>query len=173
MHTCTCTLRIANVVFSFPRTRTRQEEQAERLVDKLYSPEQICELVKESDYIVAATPLTPQTEKMVSKEAIACMKPHAVFINVGRGRCVDEEALIAALKEKKIRGAGLDVFAVEPLPVESPIWDLDNVLISPHSADRTKEFQFEALDLFVDIAKGYLVEGEAGLKNVCDKKAGY
>lgn len=121
--------------------------------------------------VCAATPWTPQTDKLVSRAAIAAMKPTAVFLNVGRGRCVDEDALIEALRDHKIRGAALDVFAVEPLPESSPLWDLPNVVISPHSADRTAQFQVDSLTVFVEIVREFLGTGQ--LRNVCDKKAGY
>jgi phosphoglycerate dehydrogenase-like enzyme len=77
----------------------------------------------------------------------------------------------AALQEKRIRGAGLDVFATEPLPADSPLWDLPNVFMSPHNADRTKEFQFESMELFVQNVQRYMAGDE--LLNVCDKKSGY
>mmetsp|Transcript_41935 Transcript_41935/g.133838 ORF Transcript_41935/g.133838 Transcript_41935/m.133838 type:complete len:293 (-) Transcript_41935:408-1286(-) len=84
--------------------------------DFTFGSDQLCELMAASDYVVMATPYTPHTDKLMSKEAIAAMKPTGVFINVGRGKCVDEEALVAALRDKRIRGAALDVFATEPLP---------------------------------------------------------
>lgn len=146
-------------------------EVQEGVLDKLYTPDQLNELMSVCDYVVAATPYTPETDKMVNASAIAAMKPNAVFINVGRGKCVDEQALIQALQEKRIRGAGLDVFATEPLPVDNPLWHLENVLVSPHCADRTKEFQFESLQVFVDNLKLF-VSGQ-DLKNVVDKEKGY
>lgn len=80
-------------------------------------------------------------------------------------------ALSAALQQRRIRGAALDVFETEPLPADSPLWDLANVFMSPHCADRTKEFQHESLELFVDNMKRYMAGEE--LINVCDKKSGY
>lgn len=79
--------------------------------------------------------------------------------------------LRTALRNKRIRGAALDVFETEPLPADSPLWELPNVFISPHCADRTKEFQFESLELFVENMKRYMAGDD--LMNVCDKKAGY
>jgi phosphoglycerate dehydrogenase-like enzyme len=78
------------------------------------------------------------------------MKPSALLINVARGRCVDEPALIAALKEGKLAGAGLDCFAEEPLPAESPLWDFPNVLITPHSAGETRRYEDNVLDLLLE-----------------------
>jgi phosphoglycerate dehydrogenase-like enzyme len=106
----------------------RRQELGEPTVD----------VIAQSDYLVMTTPLTPATYRMMSASCIAAMKPHAVFINLGRGATVDEDALIDALQTRRIRGAALDVFEVEPLPPQHPLWRLDNVLISPHTADHTR-----------------------------------
>lgn len=90
------------------------------------------EAVRTADYVVILLPLTPETRNLVDEEVLNLMKPSAVLINLGRGPIVDEQALIRTLKEKKIRGAGLDVFSREPLNEDSPLWDLDNVIITPH-----------------------------------------
>lgn len=90
---------------------------------------------------MVATPYTPATDKIMSRAAIEAMKPTAVVVNVGRGKCMDEAALIEALRDGKIRGAALDVFETEPLPAMSPLWDLENVIMTPHNADRTAIFQ--------------------------------
>jgi len=153
------------------RTELSEEEKASKELDHIYPPPSLNTLMAVSDYVVAATPYTEQTHKLVSASAIAAMKPTGVFINVGRGKCVDEEALIAALQQGKIRGAALDVFYTEPLPADSPLWGLDNVLMSPHCADRTKEFQFESLEFFLRNMDSYL-SGEP-LQNICDKNSGY
>jgi phosphoglycerate dehydrogenase-like enzyme len=99
------------------------------------------------------------------------MKPAAVFINVGRGPVVDEAALIRVLQAGKIRGAALDVFEVEPLPESSPLWKLENVLLSPHCADHTSTWLEEAMQFFVDNFERF-AEGRQ-LENVTDKRAGY
>ena len=88
-------------------------------------------LMSESDYVVCSTPLTAETRGMINADAFHALKENAVFINLGRGPVVDEEAMISALKDRKLKGAALDVFTVEPLPEDSELWDLDNVLISP------------------------------------------
>ncbi|KAF6261211.1 hypothetical protein COO60DRAFT_801988 [Scenedesmus sp. NREL 46B-D3] len=149
----------------------QRRQQAVLGWEKVYTPDQLTELMSVSDYVVAATPYTPATDKLISAAAIAAMKPTGVFINVGRGKCVDEEALIDALRAKRIRGAGLDVFATEPLPASSPLWDLPNVFMSPHNADRTKEFQYESMELFVQNVQRHMAGEE--LLNVCDKSSGY
>eukprot|EP00879_Flechtneria_rotunda_P013106 GHRR01013689.1.p1 GENE.GHRR01013689.1~~GHRR01013689.1.p1 ORF type:complete len:235 (+),score=80.64 GHRR01013689.1:992-1696(+) len=152
-------------------TKLSAAEQEEGVVEKLYSPDQIEQLMAASDYVVLATPYTPATHHIVSAAAIAAMKPTGVIVNVGRGKCIDEAALIDALRKQRIRGAALDVFVTEPLPPDSPLWDLPNVFMSPHNADRTKEFQFESIEQFVQNAHRYLAGEE--LLNVCDKASGY
>jgi len=103
-------------------------------VDEVHSQEHLKELVPRADDVVVTLPLTPETEGLIDRETVALMKRESVFINVGRGGVVDEEALVEALKEQRILGAALDVFSEEPLPQESPLWELPNVLLSPHTA---------------------------------------
>ena len=124
-----------------------------------------------ADYVVLSTPLTPQTRRMITAERIAEMKPTGVLINVGRGEVVDESALIEALQAKRIGGAALDVFEVEPLPPSSPLWTMENVLLSPHSADQTVDSHERAMAFFRENLERY----QAGqpLANVVDKNAGY
>ncbi|KXZ49056.1 hypothetical protein GPECTOR_23g141 [Gonium pectorale] len=153
------------------RTELSEEEKAAGVVEKIFPPDQLHALMADSDYVVMATPHTPATHRMVDAAAIAAMRPHGVFINLGRGKCVDEAALIEALQAGRIRGAALDVFDTEPLTADSPLWQLDNVLLSPHCADRTKEFQFESLAFFVENMGRFL--GGQPLANVCDKRSGY
>ena len=97
-------------------------------------------LMSESDYIVCSAPSTVETRGMVNAEAFECVKEDAVFINLGRGPVVDEEALLKALKGGRLKGAALDVFKEEPLPENNELWDLDNVLLSPHNMDQTNTF---------------------------------
>jgi phosphoglycerate dehydrogenase-like enzyme len=125
------------------------------------------EVIAESSYVVMCTPLTPSTRRLMSRERIAAMKPEAVFINIGRGGTVDEEALVDALRNRRIRGAALDVFEVEPLPQEHALWQLDNVLISPHSADHTGDAHERAMSFFLENLRRFRA-GES-LENVVDK----
>ena len=143
------------------------------LLDRAFSPEQLGEMLKEIDVLVAAAPLTPETHHMLSDEQFAVMKPSSIVINVGRGPVIDEAALIRALQEKKVRGAALDVFEEEPLPPESRLWGMENVLISPHCTDRTSDPDWLDLStqLFVENFRRY-VAGQP-LQNVVDKQAGY
>jgi phosphoglycerate dehydrogenase-like enzyme len=99
------------------------------------------------------------------------MKPEAIVINVGRGPVIDEPAMTDALRNKQIRGAALDVFSVEPLPEDSPLWSMENVLISAHTADRTRTWLVDAMDLF--LAQFTLWRAGKPLQNIVNKRAGY
>jgi len=141
------------------------------LVDRNYAPAELKDLLAASDYVLVAMPLTNETRGMIGAGEIAAMKPSAVIINVGRGAVIDEAALAGALESKKIRGAALDVFEVEPLPAGHPFWKMDNVLLSPHTADRVEGFMDPAFDCFLDNLDR-LRQGQP-LCNVVDKHAGY
>jgi phosphoglycerate dehydrogenase-like enzyme len=129
------------------------------------------EVIAESHYLVMCVPLTPSTRRLLSRERLAAMKPEAVFINIGRGGTVDEEALLDALRNHRIRGAALDVFDVEPLPPEHPLWQLDNVLISPHTADHTDDAHERSMSFFIENLRRFRA-GES-LENVVDKVEQY
>jgi phosphoglycerate dehydrogenase-like enzyme len=129
------------------------------------------EVIAKSDYIVLSTPFTPATQGLMNGARIAKMQSHAVLINVSRGAIVDEHALIDALREKRIRGAALDVFEAEPLPPDSPLWSLDNVLISPHSADHTSDAHERAIRFFLENLQRF--ERGEKLQNIVDLEAGY
>lgn len=140
--------------------------------DEVLGMDQLNELMSSSDYILVSAPLTPQTRGLISAEALSKCKPSAVVINVGRGPIIDEEALIEALSNGTIRGAGLDVMTIEPLPKESPLWKLDNVLLSPHNMDMTLTFMKESTEFFIAENLPRFVRGKA-LLNPVDKAAGY
>eukprot|EP00537_Pseudo-nitzschia_pungens_P013769 CAMPEP_0172389078 /NCGR_PEP_ID=MMETSP1061-20121228/6052_1 /TAXON_ID=37318 /ORGANISM="Pseudo-nitzschia pungens, Strain cf. pungens" /LENGTH=456 /DNA_ID=CAMNT_0013119137 /DNA_START=106 /DNA_END=1476 /DNA_ORIENTATION=+ len=129
-------------------------------------------LFAESDYVLCSAPLTPATHKMIGRDQFDAAKKGCVFINVGRGPIVDEEALVAALQEGRLRGAGLDVFTKEPLDEDSELWKLDNVLLSPHNMDQTDTFMLESTQFFVDENLPRFLHGQT-LLNPVDKKAGY
>jgi phosphoglycerate dehydrogenase-like enzyme len=134
-------------------------------------PERKRALLAQSDYVVLSAPLTPETRGIIAEPELRVMKPEAVLINVGRGPLVDEAALIAALREKRIGGAALDVFNQEPLPAGHPYFALDNLLLSPHSADHTPDWQQRAMQLFLANFERYR-KGQP-LQNVVDKRRGY
>lgn len=118
------------------------------------------ELMKSSDYISVHARLTAETKGLVTKELIGTMKPHAFFINTARADLVDEEALVEALKEKKIGGAGLDVFSTEPIPEDHPILSLENVTLTPHRAGNCSNLAAISLDILVDDIERYFKGGQ-------------
>eukprot|EP00179_Madagascaria_erythrocladioides_P011728 CAMPEP_0198362034 /NCGR_PEP_ID=MMETSP1450-20131203/144479_1 /TAXON_ID=753684 ORGANISM="Madagascaria erythrocladiodes, Strain CCMP3234" /NCGR_SAMPLE_ID=MMETSP1450 /ASSEMBLY_ACC=CAM_ASM_001115 /LENGTH=322 /DNA_ID=CAMNT_0044069201 /DNA_START=153 /DNA_END=1121 /DNA_ORIENTATION=- len=144
---------------------------ADAVEDVVYGPDQLIDLVRESDYLLCAAPDTPLTRGMITREVIAAMKPSAVFINVGRGTVVDEKALCEALRTGKIRGAALDVVLEEPLHEDSELYSLENVLLSPHNADMTATFREDSAELFLKLWRDH-VAGKP-LYNLVDKEAGY
>jgi len=151
--------------------RRPEQSQGDPLVDEALGTDRLLELMARSDYVVVAAPLTPDTRGLVSADAIAAMKPSGVMINVGRGAVIDEPALIDALRQKRIRGAALDVFAQEPLPAGHPMYGLDNLLLSPHCADHTQTWIDDAMHFFTGNLERFL-SGEP-LRNVVEKRLGY
>jgi phosphoglycerate dehydrogenase-like enzyme len=141
------------------------------LIDRFYTPSQMPEMLASCDYVVVAAPLTTETRHMVSDAEFAAMKPSAIVINVGRGPVIDQAAMVRALAAGQIRGAGLDVFEHEPIPAGDPIWSLDNVLISPHTADRTSTWLDEAMKFFLEQYERF--SKDQPLKNVVNKQLGY
>ncbi len=141
------------------------------LADESFPPERRLELIARADYVVLALPATAETQGFFGAAELGAMRPQAVFVNIGRGATVDQGALVKALEQRRIRGAALDVFEAEPLPPGHPLWRLDNVLLSPHSADRTATWREEAMQLFLENLRRFQ-RGEA-LRNVIDKRRGY
>ena len=141
------------------------------LVDESFAPSQINELMSTSDYVLLTAPLTDETRGMIGAAQIAAMKPTGVLMNVGRGAVVDEPALIEALQSGKIRGAALDVFAVEPLPAGHPFYNMENVLLSPHTADHVQDFIHLAVECFLDNLHRF--QTNQPLLNLVDKHGGY
>ena len=140
-------------------------------VDEILGPEDLNRLLRESDYVAVTVPLTSETYHMISEEELKLMKLSAYIINVARGAVIDNKALIKALKEGWIAGAGLDVFEEEPLPEDSEFWRLENVVITPHVAGATSHYNDRAVKIFCGNLKRYL-EGKP-LLNAVDKIAGY
>ena len=140
-------------------------------LEMVYSPDQLLKMLPLCDYIVLCVPLTEETQGMIGEAQLKAMKPSAILINVARGGVVQEKSLIKSLQEGWIRGASLDVFEQEPLPRENPLWKMENVLLSPHSADYTSDLEASAGRLFVQNFKRYLEE--KSLLNIVNKKIGY
>ena len=151
-------------------TKRHPEHGGER-ADRVLPNDELPELLAESDFIVITAPLTEETQHLIDAQAFEQMKPGAWLINIGRGGIVDEEALIDALREGRIAGACLDVFEEEPLPKDSPLWDLPNVIITPHNSGSTPKMEEREIDLFVENVRRY-VSGDPMI-NVVDKQTGY
>jgi phosphoglycerate dehydrogenase-like enzyme len=125
-------------------------------VRRLYPPQALKSLVKNCDFVVVTLPLTAETRDMINAEVLAAFKPSAFLIDVSRGGIVDHEALIEALKTKRLAGAALDVFPEEPLSAESPLWAMPNVLITPHIAGNTAFYDERAVNLFAENLDRYI-----------------
>jgi phosphoglycerate dehydrogenase-like enzyme len=152
-------------------TKRHVPESADPLVERFYKSEERREMLALCDYLVATAPLTEETRHMVSDAEFAAMKPTAIVINVGRGPVIDEAALVRALISKRIKGAALDVFEHEPLPTGHPFYKLENVLLSPHCADHTADWQDQAMHFFLGQYNRFK-KGKP-LKNIVNKKLGY
>ncbi len=139
--------------------------------ERYYAPDQLLEMLPECDFVVLAVPMTDTTQRLIGEVELRAMKPTACLINIARGGVVDEPALVRALQEGWIAGAGLDVFGQEPLPADSPLWRLDNVILSPHVAGFTLDYDRWATNLFAENLRRYLA-GEP-LLNLVDRERGY
>jgi phosphoglycerate dehydrogenase-like enzyme len=151
--------------------RSAGKETHARYVDRLLPLSQLHSLLAASNFVVISVPLTPDTRNLIGEREFRAMKPSACIINIARGGIIDEDALIRALDEKRIAGAGLDVTAAEPLPPDSRLWEFDNVIISPHVAGGAEEYMERATRLFCDNLDRY-INGRR-LKNIVDRKRGY
>jgi phosphoglycerate dehydrogenase-like enzyme len=143
----------------------------EVMLERVGGPESIPQLLSESDFVVLAAPLTPETENMIDEGALAMMKSSAWLINIARGRLVDERALLDALRAGRIGGAILDTFREEPLPPTSAFYDLENVIVTPHTSWSSGRVLDRSVELFCDNLRRYAA-GEP-LLNVVDPTAGY
>lgn len=150
----------------------REDDVAWDFADELYETKDLHDALGKADYLVVTLPHTPETHRLLNAEAIAAMKSGAYFVNVGRGKVVEEDALVAALREGRLSGAALDVFEEEPLPDGSPLWEMENVIVSPHSTDDVPGLTEGLLvDLFRRNLRKYL-DGEP-LLNELDKRLLY
>lgn len=149
----------------------KQSMNAKSDVDRLFPPDALYELLPSADFVIVTLPLTPETKNLFSKKAFEAMKPSAFFINVSRGPVVNEADLVEALHSGAIGGAALDVFCEEPLPVDSPLWDAPNLLITPHHAATSLLYMERAIDVFIDNLKAF--PDTAKMKNIIDKERGY
>jgi glyoxylate/hydroxypyruvate reductase len=158
-------------VLAVRRTAGHAVQSVDAGADAIYPPSSLRTLLAESDYVALIVPFTPETAGLLGKAELAAMKPGAVLINIGRGQLVDEAALIEALRSGHLGGAALDVFAREPLPADSPLWDMPNVLVTPHSMSTALDENTRMVELFCDNLRRYL--GGQALRNVFDRARGY
>jgi phosphoglycerate dehydrogenase-like enzyme len=140
-------------------------------LDAAWGIERLPELLEQSDWVVIAAPLTPETRGMIGAPEIARLRRSAVLVNLGRGALVDEGALTQALERGEIAGAALDVFEREPLPESSPLWSMPQVIVTPHVSGFGPRYWSRGIDLFGENLKRW-IQGEP-LQNVVDKSAGY
>jgi phosphoglycerate dehydrogenase-like enzyme len=137
----------------------------------IYGPEALHELLPQADFVVLTVPLSRATQGMIGERELRVMQPSSYLVNIGRGGIIEEQALVRALREGWIAGAALDVFEQEPLPETSPLWEMDNVIITAHYAGLTPAYDERALAILLDNLRRYR-EGQP-LRNVVDKAAGY
>ena len=141
------------------------------LFDRLYPIAARRSMMKECDFVVSTLPSTPETIGLIGEEELSAMKPTAMLVDVGRGGVIDQDALFTALKQKKLAGAALDVFPKEPLPPESPLWKLPNVIITPHVAWTSPQYRQRAAKLFAENLRRYI--NQEPLYNQYDAQRGY
>jgi D-2-hydroxyacid dehydrogenase (NADP+) len=120
------------------------------MADEVVAEEALLQVLPQADFVVLTCPLTPRTENLIDAKALSAMKPSAYLVNVARGKVVNEAALLEALGEGRIAGAALDCVREEPLPASSPLWDMANVLITPHVAGETRRYEENVIDLLLE-----------------------
>jgi len=152
-------------------TGMRRSDEAVPEIDRLFDRADLHAMLREADFLVIAAPHTPDTEGIIGERELAQLRPSAVVINIGRGALLDEDALIRALQERRLAGAALDVLRDEPPPQDSPLWDMPNVILSPHSASTVTQENARITEIFCDNLRRYL--GGQPLRNVLDKKKLY
>ncbi|MBU9722565.1 MULTISPECIES: D-2-hydroxyacid dehydrogenase [Bacillaceae] len=151
----------------------RHSGKTSEFVDEMFTPNELNSMLPRCDYVVVTLPLTKETEHLFTKKQFDLMKESSFFINIGRGNIIVEEDMIAALQNKQIAGAGLDVFATEPLPEENPLWEMDNVIVTPHTAGSTEHYDQRVIeDIFIPNLKEYLQE-KPPTTNLVDYDKGY
>ena len=140
-------------------------------LDRIYPISQLHDMLHQSDYVVIAVPLTSETEKLIGEAELRAMQPHTYLVNVARGRVIDEPMLIRALKEGWIAGAGLDVTEEEPLPADSPLYSMSNVILTPHISGVSVHYDKRLASLFADNLRRY--RANEPLRNLYDPARGY
>lgn len=151
--------------------RAAGESESDPDVDQLYPMSRLHDLLRESDYVVLSVPLTPATQHLIGEAELRAMKLSAYLVNIARGRVIDEAALIHALQERWIAGAGLDVATKEPLPEDSPLYSLPNIILTPHISGVSTHYDERLSALFADNLRRY--RGGQPLRNLYDPTRGY
>lgn len=141
------------------------------LPDHVYAPSETAVMVRQCDYVVIILPLTNETHHLFNREMLQNLKPTAYLLNIGRGGIIDETALVEALEQGTLAGAGLDVFEEEPLPADSPLWQMENVVITPHTAGLTPHYKNRVFELFYENVQRFLANKP--LINQVNRKLGY
>lgn len=149
----------------------RNPEQGDPFVDEMIGPSQLLDFLPQADFVVLTLPLTPESKGMIGEAELRAMKSTAYISNIGRGGTIQEDKLIRALQEGWIAGAGLDVFATEPLPADSPLWQMDNVTITAHYSGSNPSYNERAFAIFIDNLQRYLQNKP--MRNLVDKTLGY
>ena len=157
--------------FRISAIRRRAGEPKPQGVDEVWPLDRLPDLLAGSDVVVLALPHTPETRRLIGKRELDRIKRGALLVNVARGKLVDDDAVIEALRDGRLGGAALDVFSEEPLDPASPYWDLPNVLVTPHTSGAMQDYWTPLVALFTDNLRRF-EKGEP-LRNVVDKKAGY
>lgn len=165
--------KVAHLAKSFGMTvlAVKTKVTKEKNVDEVFELKQLHSVLKKADFVVNCLPGTEETKGVFGLSEFKKMKPTAYFINIGRGTSVVEYDMIHALQTGTIAGAGLDVFEEEPLPSSSPLWNLDNVILTPHTAGKTPEYMNRVIDIFCENLQAYLAHKK--LPNEVDKEKGY
>ena len=159
--------RVARIAKAFDMTvlaTKRNPATAQGPADKVVTPDRVDELLTESDVLVLTCSLNEQTRNLINADSLSRMKPTAYLVNMARGGCVDEKALIEALNGGVIAGAGLDVVEQEPLPDDSPLWDMDNVVLTPHTGGETQAYEDNVIDILLENVNR-LTSGQSALLN--------
>lgn len=149
-----------------------KEPQALKHVERVYGPDGMEAVFKESDYVINLLPLTEDTRRIIDRRYFSVMKPTASFVNIGRGPTVNQDDLIDALKAKRIAGLVSDVYPEEPLPEDSPLWKLENVILTPHIAGVSPNYMQRAMEIMQHNLKVY-IHKSGRMLNVIDLQKGY
>ena len=157
--------------FRISGIRRRAAEPKPDGVEDVWPPDRLADLLAQSDVVVLAAPHTPETKRLIGKAELDRIKRGALLVNIARGKLVDDDAVIAALRDGRLGGAALDVFSEEPLDPSSPYWDLPNVIVTPHTSGAMQDYWTPLVALFADNLRRF--ERGESLRNVVDKVAGY